>query len=244
MRKKAIFYTGCSGFSYKEWKNRFYPEKLAATKWLAYYASVFNTVEINMTFYRKPSLQLFQRWYDIVPGDFSFSVKAPRLITHYRKFVNVKAELDEFYSFVSEGLREKAGCILFQLPPSYSFTAERLQHIIDSLSGGFINVVEFRHVSWWNSEVTEACKTAGIVFCGISHPILPDTLIKTAPVIYYRFHGTPDLYHSSYSDAFMQKIAAEIREYRAVTEMVYLYFNNTASVAAVDNAKYIRDLLD
>ncbi|SJZ97103.1 DUF72 domain-containing protein [Sediminibacterium ginsengisoli] len=241
--KNSVFYTGCSGFSYKEWKNRFYPEKLAATKWLAYYATVFNTVEINMTFYRKPSTQLFQRWYDTVPDHFSFSVKAPRLITHYRKFVNVKTELNEFYSFVSEGLREKAGCILFQLPPSYSFTPERLEHIIGNLSGGFMNVVEFRHASWWNSEVMTACKEAGIVFCGISHPTLPDELIKTAPVIYYRFHGTPELYYSSYDDAFMQKIAASIRHKQSETELVYLYFNNTASVAAVDNAKYIRELL-
>src|SRR5688572_24490259 len=106
---------GCSGFSYKHWKNRFYPEGLPQKKWFEYYCEHFNTVELNVTFYRVPKPETFKSWYDRSPRGFKFTVKAPRLITHYKKFRNITTEIQDFYNIVLNGLGDKLGSILFQL---------------------------------------------------------------------------------------------------------------------------------
>ncbi|MEP7319447.1 MAG: DUF72 domain-containing protein, partial [Panacibacter sp.] len=111
------WYIGCSGFSYKDWKGKFYPEKLASGNWFEYYAEQFNTLEVNSTFYRFPQLNTLLNWYNKSTDHFLFAVKAPRLITHYKKFTDCKELLADFYQVVQEGLREKLGPVLFQLPP-------------------------------------------------------------------------------------------------------------------------------
>src|SRR5215217_6065644 len=101
------WHIGCSGFHYKHWKDAFYPQKLPQRLWFDHYSSIFNTVEINVTFYRFPQLSFLQNWYDKSAKDFSFSVKAPRLITHYKKFQECDKLLDDFYNTVQKGLKEK-----------------------------------------------------------------------------------------------------------------------------------------
>src|SRR5690606_8198057 len=107
------------------------------------------------------------------PG-FKFSVKAPRIITHYKKFADSVAMLDDFYNIISDGLAEKLGCVLFQLPPTYVYTPERLDLILRSLDLSFHNVLEFRHLSWWHPDVYDALAKKGVSFCGMSKPGLPD----------------------------------------------------------------------
>src|SRR6186997_2521864 len=94
---------GCSGFHYKEWKGEFYPEKLPQTKWFEYYAELFNTLELNVTFYRFPRVEYLQNWYNKSPDGFDFTVKAPRLITHYKKFKDCESLLEDFYNSLREG---------------------------------------------------------------------------------------------------------------------------------------------
>ena len=156
---------GCSGFSYKSWKPLFYTSKLPSTKWFEFYCEHFNTVELNVTFYRFPKPGAFVSWYKRSPENFTFSVKAPRLITHYKQLLRCEDRLKEFYTACKKGLAEKLGPILFQFPARFTYTEERLQRILDNLDPAFTNVVEFRHNSWWDKKVYTLLKKHHIVFC-------------------------------------------------------------------------------
>ena len=231
---------GCSGFSYKEWKNVFYPPKLPLSEWFTYYSSHFSTLELNFTFYRFPRLAMLQNWYAKSPGDFSFAVKAPRLITHYKQLTDCESLLHDFYKVCREGLKEKLGPLLFQFPSRFTYTEERLRRIVAAIDPLFVNVVEFRHVSWWDKKVYAVLKKHNIVFCGISYPGLPDNVVVTGSDIYYRFHGTDKLYYSTYGEVFLKKTADTIRRQKNINE-VYCYFNNTAAVGAIANARWLEE---
>lgn len=235
------WHIGCSGFHYKGWKEIFYPKEVPQKKWFEYYAEHFNTLELNVTFYRFPQISMLESWYDRSPANFSFSVKAPRLITHYKKMNDCEKFLNDFYQTLEEGLKEKIGCVLFQFPPLYSFTEERLERLINNLHSEFPNVVEFRHSSWWNEEVYKKLGQNKITFSGMSHPLLPDKVIVNTSLLYYRMHGVPDLYRSSYSSSFLKKIIAEIKLYPGVKK-VFIYFNNDYEGVAVKNAQEINAL--
>jgi len=232
---------GASGFYYPEWKETFYPKGLPSSKWFEYYCGHFDTVELNGTFYRLPKLTQLKNWYGKSPENFKFSVKAPRMITHYKKFTNVLSDVHEFYDLVREGLSEKLGCILFQLPPSFAFTEQGLQAIIKALDPAFTNVMEFRHASWWQDEVYKSLRENKITFCSISHPSLPDSVHKTSDVLYYRFHGVPELYKSLYDADKLGSVLNEIKSRRAETN--YIYFNNTMYGNAIDNIRACKSLL-
>lgn len=233
------WWIGCSGFYYKGWKERFYPPKLPQRKWFEYYCQFFNTVELNVTFYRFPKLETLQGWYVRSPERFKFTVKAPRLITHYKRFNDASREANDFYGLVKDGLREKLGTVLFQLPPGIPFSQDNLYKIIDVLDPDFNNVIEFRHVSWWNDEVMNFLRKENVTFCSISYPNLPDGVYRTSPVLYYRFHGVPQLYRSPYSD---QELASVSKSVEALPNLkdVYCYFNNDIDVAAVHNARTLQ----
>jgi uncharacterized protein YecE (DUF72 family) len=231
---------GCSGFYYSEWKNVFYPESITQRKWFEFYCEHFNTVELNVTFYRFPKLDFFKSWYNRSPDDFNFSVKAPRVITHYKRFKDAQNLLNDFYECVGEGLREKAGGILFQFPASFVYNEDTLNLIIGMLDKSYTNVLEFRHASWWDEKVYSLLRQNSIAFCGMSHPMLSDNLIQTTDTIYYRFHGVPQLYYSVYEKEELQQLADKISGLNDVKQ-VYIYFNNTALGSAIVNAKQIQE---
>lgn len=233
--------TGCSGFSYPERKALFYPEKLSSRKWFEYYCEKFNTVELNNTFYRFPQVEHLKGWHDRSPGQFIFSVKAPRIITHYKRFRNVADDLQRFYDTVYCGLSDKLGSILFQLHPGMHYSEENLERILSELHADFTNVVEFRHASWWRNDVLKALKHRGVVFCSISYPGLPEDVYQTAPVMYYRFHGIPKLYYSDYDMGTLNEVHKTMHTFKRVKE-AYVYFNNTALGHAVNDALYFNSL--
>ena len=234
------WHIGCSGFSYKEWKNVFYPPRLPVREWFNYYSDRFNTLELNFTFYRFPQVPLLQTWYVKSPENFSFAVKAPRLITHYKQLNDCERLLHDFYTACRDGLKEKLGPLLFQFPSRFVYSGVKLERIIASLDPSFVNVVEFRDVSWWDKRVYAALKKRGIIFCAMSFPGLPDDVIKTAPSIYYRFHGIEKLYYSSYDEATLKKTADDILRQKNTKE-VFCYFNNTAAVGAIVNALWLEE---
>jgi uncharacterized protein YecE (DUF72 family) len=236
------WHIGCSGFHYKDWKGRFYPEDLPQRKWFDYYCEHFKTLELNVTFYRFPQLSFLQNWYAKSPADFRFAVKAPRAITHYKKFVEAADLISSFYDTINNGLQEKLGPVLFQLPPSYNYTEERLDGIISSLNPTFKNIVEMRHASWWNADVYQSLRKHNISFSGMSHPNLPDDVIKNTPVIYYRFHGVPNLYRSPYSMEFLQKVIDAVQHDIDIKE-AWFYFNNDYDAVGVKNAKEMISLI-
>ena len=233
------WHIGCSGFHYREWKSNFYPEDRPQKKWFEFYSTQFNTLELNVTFYRFPQLSILERWHRQSPPNFCFAVKAPRLITHYKQFNGCKSLIDDFYDTVQKGLKEKLGVVLFQLPPSFTYSIERLEHIVQNLRSGAHNVVEFRNAGWWRQEVYETLKANNIIFSGISYPALPAMVVVNHTIVYYRFHGVPELYHSAYTHPVLKEMADSLLKNKKVKE-VFLYFNNTASVAAIENAMWIK----
>ncbi|MDQ3550638.1 MAG: DUF72 domain-containing protein [Bacteroidota bacterium] len=236
------WYIGCSGFSYKEWKEEFYPAKLPQRKWFEFYCTRFNSLELNTTFYRYPSLNSLKCWYEQSPPNFIFSAKVPRFVTHFRRMTGTERMLEDFYGLMSEGLAEKAGCILFQMPPQYQFSDENLEKIISQVSPTFQNVVEFRHESWWRKVVFSALRKNKISFSGVSFPkITFDHAITNYKVCYYRFHGVPKLFYSEYEHAFVESVHQQIAQAKKI-QSAFIYFNNTASLAALHNARQFQQL--
>lgn len=242
MSAPISWHIGCSGFHYKEWKETFYPKGIPQRKWFDYYCTHFNTLELNVTFYRFPQVAFLENWRQKSPKHFIFSIKAPRLITHYKKFNDTQQLLDDFYGTARKGLKEKLGPVLFQFPAQLKYDAEKLGQIIKQLDNTFTNVLEFRDASWWREDVYRLLGRHKIVFCGISHPTLPNEAIINTSTTYYRFHGTPRLYYSEYPPQFLDQISRDIQSAQQV-KAAYLYFNNTAALAAIHNATYLRDKL-
>jgi uncharacterized protein YecE (DUF72 family) len=202
----------------------------------------FRTLELNVTFYRFPQLSFLENWYAQAPADFQFAVKVPQLVTHYKQFHGVGQLLGDFYDTVGRGLLDKLGPVLFQLPPRLAYDAERLARILDCLDPAFVNVLEFRHPSWWRDEVYDALRQRRVAFSGQSHPLLPDAVVATAPTLYYRFHGVPHLYASPYETEFLQRVAAAVAGAPGV-EQAYLYFNNDIGGSAIGNARQLLGLV-
>lgn len=224
---------GTSGYSYAYWKNRFYPEGLPASKWLEYYSSRFDTVELNSSFYRIPTIKNLQKAADTTPADFLFSVKANKRITHIKRMRDVKNIVTEFSDIVLQGLGTKLACILYQLPPSYSYAPERLDDILSNITHSGKKVIEFRHVSWWNETVFGALKENNLSFCSVSFPGLPEDNLLTGDTFYKRMHGVPELFKSPYDETALEALAAEIP---ATASDSFVYFNNTWYEAAYTNA--------
>jgi uncharacterized protein YecE (DUF72 family) len=220
----------------------FYRKGIPARKWFEYYCWHFDTVELNGTFYRTPKIAQLKAWHDRSPDEFRFSVKAPRLITHYKKFVNANSDVASFYELITDGLGEKLGCVLFQLPPSFAFSDERLENIVRAVNPAYRNVFEFRHASWWQQVVYDAFRQHHITFCSISHPALPGEVVRTSDLLYYRFHGVPELYKSSYSEGELEKILQDILSTRA--DENYIYFNNTMNGTAIGNIAILKSQLN
>jgi len=234
------WWIGCSGFYYKHWKELFYPSGLAQNKWFDYYCKYFNTLELNVTFYQFPRLKNLEEWYNKSPEDFAFSVKAPRAITHFKKFVETERMISDFYAIIKEGLHNKLGVALFQLPPNYSYTEEKLDRILNNLNPEINNVLEFRHTSWWNINVYQKLSKHKISFSGMSHPLLPEDIIDNTKNLYYRFHGVPFLYASEYDKVLLQKFCDEIIT-SGNTSNAYIYFNNDIGGSAIRNALFMKE---
>ncbi|TDQ08524.1 DUF72 domain-containing protein [Pedobacter metabolipauper] len=231
---------GCSGFYYKEWKEIFYPNGLPQKAWFEYYCQHFNTIEINSSFYKLPSLSTLEKWYDLSLPDFLFSIKVPRLITHYRRLNAAEELISDFYALIKAGLREKLGCVLFQMPPTFSYSEERLNLVLLNLDPAFNNVVEFRHESWWIEPVFDALAAKKITFSGVSFPSsIPDHIVQNTAVLYYRFHGRPVLFKSLYPLEEIKDFADELKH---LDGSAYIYFNNTWGTAALTNSRQLIDL--
>jgi uncharacterized protein YecE (DUF72 family) len=243
-RQEAMlnFRIGCSGYHYPEWKGVFYPQDLAKAKWFDFYCEHFNTIELNLTFYKFPRVEFLRKWYERAPDDFTFSVKAPRVITHFKKLKDTGKYLHDFYFAVREGLQEKTGCVLFQFPPQFEFDDDKLERILEMLDPNFKNVLEFRHASWWTGRVYDALQKRKIIVSGMSHPALPDSLLCTSSTLYYRLHGVPHLYLSPYAAGDLEAIANGIMAHPGARE-AYIFFNNTIEGAAVRNAKDLQEII-
>jgi len=231
---------GTSGFSYAYWKNRFYPEKLPASKWLEYYSTQFDTLELNNTFYRFPDGKSLEKAAARTPEDFIFSVKVHKVITHTLRLKDAASKINEFEAIVTAALGPKLGCLLFQLPPSFAYNEENMARVVDNIPSGSHRVVEFRHSSWWQDAVFEQLRTAQLSMCSVSFPGLPDMPVLTTDLFYQRMHGVPQLFTSSYDDTSLQQLATALPP---AAKQQYIYFNNTMYEAGYTNARALRSML-
>lgn len=232
---------GTSGWAYDHWKDKFYPEGVPKRRWLEFYAGEFATVEINYSFYRWPSEKTLAAWCERTPAGFRFTLKAPRTITHLKKLRDVARLVRDFYR-LTDKLKEKAGCHLFQLPPSFRRDDDNvalLKKVLASLPRGRDNAVEFRHESWWHDEAYELLRTYGVAFCTVSGLGMPAEVVATADAAYFRFHG--ERYATRYPLREMESYAAAIAALPG--RRVYAYFNNDAEAYAVANARELRTAL-
>lgn len=232
---------GCSGYYYKDWREKFYPKKLPQKEWLPYYARYFNTVEINNTFYKFPEASMFERWKEITPENFRFTLKGSRYITHMKKLKSVEESLDRFYE-VSSVLEDKLASILWQLPPNLKRNDERLEKFCKQLSKSVPQIIEFRNMSWFDEEVFDILQKYNVAYCIISAPgELPESLHITAPWTYIRFHGKEHWYNYKYSNEELQQWADKVSTMEA--EQVMIYFNNDYNANAVTNGQELMDML-
>jgi uncharacterized protein YecE (DUF72 family) len=188
---------GTSGFSYKEWKGSFYPEKLKAADMLRFYAGRFGTVEINNTFYRMPTAALLLRWAEETPESFRFVLKAPQRITHRKRLAGAGEDVAYFLETARQ-LGPKLGPMLFQLPPNLQKDLDRLRGFLADLPAGQPVAFEFRHPSWFDAPVYDALREHDAALCAAETDEpggLPESPLSTASWGYLR------LRRAEYSDA-------------------------------------------
>jgi uncharacterized protein YecE (DUF72 family) len=179
-------YVGTSGYSYKEWKGSFYPEKIPAAQMLSYYSSRLPAVELNNTFYRLPQRSMVESWKTQVPENFRFAVKATQRITHFKRLKEATAETNYMLEIVS-ALEDRLGVILFQLPPNMKKDLERLQTFLRDLPANTPAAFEFRHPTWFDDDVIELLRSENRVLCVSDTDELPTNHIdKTADWGYLR----------------------------------------------------------
>ena len=229
---------GCSGYYYPQWKDKLYPKGVPAKKWLSYYSSVFNTVELNGTFYRQPKPADLKTRAASTPDNFTFSVKMSRYITHVQRLKDRQSILD-FQDLITSGLDRKVQHFLFQFPGSFQYSEENLETIIANVPHTPQSVVEFRHISWWNESVANAFRAANITFCNVDYPGLKSWFIHTTPHFYLRMHGSPRLFVSSYTKPRLKKFFEAIPK---DADVVTIYFNNTVTEAGYKNAMEVQKL--
>jgi uncharacterized protein YecE (DUF72 family) len=200
-------YVGTSGYSYKEWKGSFYPEKIPAKEMLRYYSERLSTVEINATFYRMPQTSMLENWKQQVPGSFRFALKASQRITHFKRLKETDEETKYFLDTATAVLAEQLGVVLFQLPPNMKKDLPRLETFLQLLPPSTPAAFEFRHPTWFDDDVLDLLRSQNRPLVVSDTDDLPITHIdKTADWGYLRLRRV------NYSEENLVEWAARIRE--------------------------------
>lgn len=199
-------YVGTSGYSYKEWKGSFYPEKIPAKDMLRYYAERLSTVEINATFYRMPQPSMLENWKEQVPGTFRFSLKASQRITHFKRLKETDQETKYFLETAAV-FGDQLGVILFQLPPNMKKDLSRLETFLTLLPPTTPAAFEFRHPTWFDDDVLDLLRSQNRPLVVSDTDDLPTTRIdKTADWGYLRLRRV------NYSEENLVEWVARIRD--------------------------------
>jgi len=239
---------GTSGYNYPHWWNDVvYPSSLPQRKWLEFYTQYFDTVELNVSFYRLPKKEVFDSWYKRTPKKFSFAIKGNRFITHIKRLKDCREPLSLFFDHAS-ALKEKLGAVLWQLPPRFKFQKERLEEFCILLSTlprskSLRHAFEFRDASWYGQEVFRILEEFDFAFCIAHGSVLPLIEKVTSNFIYLRLHGGEVLYGTNYSDKELDRWAGKIEVWRSKRKAVFVYFNNDAYGFAVKNALTLKKML-
>ncbi|MFO7975679.1 MAG: DUF72 domain-containing protein [Candidatus Hydrogenedentota bacterium] len=231
---------GTSGYQYDHWKGVFYPNGLSKNEWFEHYASHFDTVEINNTFYNLPQAATFDTWRDRAPNGFRYVLKFSRYGTHMKKLKDPEASLGVFLER-AERLKAFLGPILVQLPPHWKCAPERLDAFLAAAPKRHRWAVELRDTSWLCEETYAVLRKHGAALC--IHDMIPDhPEVLTATWTYLRFHGPQHTrkYQGEYPHQTLKGVATRIRGYLDSGKDVYAYFNNDQHGYAVKNALQLR----
>lgn len=231
---------GTSGWNYGHWRGIFYPQGLKQSAWLEFYSRTFDSVEINVTFYRLPKPEYVTNWDRAVPEDFLFSVKGSRYLTHIKRLGETGEPLDRFFD-IMDLLGEKAGPILWQLPPAMKRNNDRLAAFAGALPSGRRHVFEFRHESWYCQEVYDILDNAGAALCVPVRPEIKSDIVQTAPWMYFRFHCGEE--GGLFTTREIKKWAVALRQFKDAGADIYAYFNNDWQGFALRNAQELRKAL-
>ena len=244
MIKEGAFYTGTSGLVLPVPNKEAFPPEFRAGTRLTYYASLFNSIEVNSSFYKIPRPATFSKWAAEVPEGFRFTVKLWQGITHEPGLHFIPMDINKFLYAAGE-LGTKKGCLLVQLPPgTHADRAPRLERVLERIrvgdtGGGWKIAVEFRHRSWYRPETMELLKRYG---AGLVLQDMPASRVDVpageTSFIYVRYHGIAGDYKGSYADDALLRDAARMRSWLHEGKDVYTYFNNTIG-DAVTNARFL-----
>ncbi|RIK41890.1 MAG: DUF72 domain-containing protein [Chloroflexi bacterium] len=232
---------GTSGWVYPHWRGLIYPPALPQREWFRYYATLFDTVEINNSFYRLPGETTFAAWREQAPPGFLYAVKASRYLTHMRKLKEPEEPLDCFFTRAVK-LGSILGPILYQLPPRWRVNLPRFEHFLAALPPGYQHVVEFREPSWLHEDLFRLMEQSGVAHCLHDMPPLQVPLRVTAPPVYIRFHGDP-AHGGNYPQETLEVWATRIADWQRQGLDIFVYFNNDIGGYAVQNAQTLKSLV-
>jgi uncharacterized protein YecE (DUF72 family) len=225
------FYSGISGLQLPIPKREF-PEPYRDASRLTYYSTFFNSIEINSSFYRLPMARTVEKWASSVPGDFRFTFKLWKEITHAKALEFKEPDVELFFNAISSAGHKK-GCVLVQFPPSLGDAHRRqldalLRCIVKANRDKWKIAIEFRNRSWYNEDVYElaALHDAAVVIQDIPKSATPMSG-HSSGLVYLRFHGPSGNYRDSYPGSFLSEYASYIKEWLEEGKTVYAYFNNT-----------------
>lgn len=235
---------GCSGWNYAHWRELIYPKGLPQKAWLEYYATLFDTVEINNTFYRLPTVSSVRGWVERSPRDFLFAVKMSRYITHIKRLTGLEQGIPLFYSRIAPLARSpKMGPVLWQLPPTFKRDDERLANCLAGLPEGR-HCFEFREPTWYAEEVYELLRAHGVALVIPDSPKYPFRKLElTTDWTFVRFHHGSRGRRGNYSDAEIEEWAHRIAGWRGDGIDIYAYYNNDWEGFAVRNGLRLKELL-
>lgn len=237
---------GTSGWQYRDWAGTFYPAGMPQRRWLEYYAQRFSTVELNNTFYRLPKQAAVKGWHDRAPRGFRYAVKGSQYVTHQKKLRDPEEPVHNVVDRC-RGLGAYLGVWLWQLPPNLHVDVPRLERFLRALPRGARHAVEFRHRSWYVTEVEDALRDHGVAWVWLSDGQMPDVTPVTTDFVYLRFHGIdPDVdrrYRWDYTDAELVPWANRLTDAAEQGRDAWVYFNNDFGAHAPRNAETLLGML-
>jgi uncharacterized protein YecE (DUF72 family) len=233
---------GCSGWQYRHWREIFYPKGLPQSRWFAFYAEHFDTVEINSSFYHLPKASTFEKWREQAPPGFCYAVKANRFITQAKKLLDCEEPMERMMA-ATRHLAGRLGPMLYQLPPSMGVNLERLESFLRLLPSDVTSVFEFRNKNWYVPQTFELLDRHGVGFCVHDMKGSATERIAVGSAAYVRFHGGAGKYWGRYSDERLLDWADWIVGQAESGRSVWCYFNNDIHGHAIDDAQTLKSMV-
>jgi uncharacterized protein YecE (DUF72 family) len=234
---------GTSGWHYDSWRGPFFPKGLPLKSQLQFYASQFQTTELNGVFYRTPTPEAVKTWRELTGRDFVFAWKASKFITHWKRLSENSVNSLELLEDRLSHLGSKVGPILFQLPPNFKADADRLRTFFKLLSDKRRYSFEFRDPSWYAPQILKLLADQNISLCLSDHHDAPAPWKRTADFVYVRGHGPGGRYKGHYPESTLKEWAKRIRFWKNRGIDVYIYFDNDQKSAAPADALKLRQML-